>query len=176
MTQELAARVKQAIRNIPDFPKPGILFRDITPLLQDPELFQDTVDFFFDRYQSRNIEAVAAIESRGFIFGGALAYRLGCSFIPVRKAGKLPWETVSESYELEYGSATLEMHRDALASARRVLIFDDLLATGGTAAATVQLVEQLGGTVVEIAFLIELAELRGRDRLSNYDVFSLVQF
>jgi len=176
MNEELVRRLKQTIRNIPDFPQPGILFRDITPVLQDPELFQQTVDFFLERYRSMNIEAVAAVESRGFIFGGALAYRLGAAFVPVRKAGKLPWETIQESYELEYGSATLEVHRDALSNARRVLIFDDLLATGGTAAATARLLERLGGTVVEIAFLIELTDLKGREKLQSYSVFSLVQF
>ncbi|HIE11007.1 MAG TPA: adenine phosphoribosyltransferase [Kiritimatiellae bacterium] len=176
MNAELRDRVKAAIRDVPDFPRKGILFRDITPVLQSPGMFRRTIDFFFERYHRMNIEAVAAVESRGFIFGGALSYRLGCSFVPVRKAGKLPWATVSESYELEYGSATLEVHRDALGNARRVLIFDDLLATGGTAAATARLLEQLGGTVVEIAFLIELADLKGRGKLQSYPVFSLVQF
>ncbi len=168
--------IHSAIRDIPDFPKPGIVFRDITPLLSNGRLFGQTIDLLADRYRSQKVDAVLGIESRGFIIGAALAYRLGAGFCIVRKPGKLPFETHSASYDLEYGKDTLEIHIDALPPNARVVIADDLIATGGTAAAAAALVSKLGGTVVECAFLIELSFLRGREKLKPYRVFSLVQY
>jgi adenine phosphoribosyltransferase len=168
--------IRQAIRDIPDFPKPGIVFRDITPLLCNGRLFAKTIDILAERYQGQKIDAVLGIESRGFIIGAALAYKLGAGFCIVRKPGKLPYDTHSASYELEYGTDTLEIHVDALPAKARVVIADDLIATGGTAAATAQLVEKLGGEVVECAFVIELSFLRGREKLKPYKIFSLVQY
>ncbi len=168
--------VRDVIRDIPDFPKPGILFKDITPILADPDRFRETVDYFVDRHKDRTLHAIAAVESRGFLFGAVMAYRLGIGMIPIRKKGKLPADTIEASYELEYGSATLEMHRDALAEGDEVVLIDDLLATGGTAEAAARLVEQLGGKVVEMDFVIELAFLNGRDRLSGYQVHAPIVF
>lgn len=156
------------IRDVPDFPQPGIVFKDITTLLQQPAALREVVDRFAAHYREQRLDAVVAIESRGFIFGGALAYQLDTSFVPVRKAGKLPAETVQVAYELEYGSAEVELHRDALQPGQRALILDDLLATGGTAAAAVQLVEELGATVAGIAFVIELGFLHGRQKLGRH--------
>ncbi len=170
------ASIQKAIRDIPDFPKPGIVFKDITPLLANGALFSKTIDILAERYQSRNVDTVLGIESRGFIIGAALAYKLGAGFSVVRKPGKLPYETHSASYELEYGTDTLEIHIDAIPVAARVVIADDLIATGGTAAATAQLVSKLGGTVVECAFVIELSFLNGRQKLKPHGVFSLVQY
>jgi len=172
MSQDL----KQYIRDVPDFPKPGILFRDITPLLATPEAFGVVVKSFADRYQGRGLTHVAGIESRGFIFGAPLALDLGVGFVPVRKAGKLPAETYSRSYDLEYGQATLELHRSELGPGARVIVIDDLLATGGTAEATVALVEEAGAEVVEVAFVIELAGLNGRDRLGGREVHALLVY
>ncbi len=168
--------IKKAVRDVPDFPTKGIVFKDITPVVADPRLFGDVVDSFADRYRDRGVDAIAAIESRGFIFGAAVAYKLGCSLVPVRKEGKLPWKTVKTSYQLEYGTATLEMHRDAVRQGAGVLIMDDLLATGGTAAAAASLVEQIGGRVIEMAFLIELAFLEGRRKLQGYSIYAPVVF
>jgi adenine phosphoribosyltransferase len=168
--------IRNAIRDIPDFPKPGIVFRDITPLLCNGRLFSKTIDILAERYQGQRIDTVLGIESRGFIIGAALAYKLGAGFCIVRKPGKLPYDTHSASYELEYGTDTLEIHVDALPSRARVVIADDLIATGGTAAATAQLVDKLGGEVVECAFVIELSFLRGREKLKPHKVFSLVQY
>lgn len=156
------------IRDVPDFPQPGIVFKDITTLLQQPAALREVVDRFAAHYREQSIDAVVAIESRGFIFGGALAYQLNTSFVPVRKAGKLPAETLQVSYYLEYGTAEVELHLDALAPGQRVLILDDLLATGGTAAAAVQLVEKLGATVAGIAVVIELDFLHGRQKLGRH--------
>ncbi|MCD6519291.1 MAG: adenine phosphoribosyltransferase [Anaerolineae bacterium] len=164
------------IRDIPDFPVEGILFKDITPLLQNPQAFREAIDQLAARYKDRAIDQVVAIESRGFIFGAPLAYKLGAGFIPVRKPGKLPAETISVEYTLEYGTNTLEMHKDALKPGDRVLLVDDLLATGGSARAAAKLIEQLGGKVEGIAFLIELEFLHGRSKLEGYDVFSLITF
>ena len=169
-------KLRAAIRDVPDFPKPGILFKDITPILHDPKLFKKAVKILADRIKDKNITKVLAIESRGFLFGAALAYRLGLGIVPVRKKGKLPYKTVGVSYDLEYGSATLEIHRDALKRGDRVVIVDDLLATGGTAAATAKLAKKLGAKVVEIDFLIELAFLNGRKKLKGYRVFSPIAF
>jgi adenine phosphoribosyltransferase len=169
-------RIRQAIRDIRDFPKPGIVFKDITPLLANGPLFAKTVDLIAARYNGQKIDTVLGIESRGFIIGAALAYRLGAGFSVVRKPGKLPYETHSASYALEYGVDTLEIHIDAISRDARVIIADDLIATGGTAAATAELVTKLGGTVVECAFVIELSFLKGREKLKSYGVYSVLQY
>ena len=169
------AWLKEAIRDIPDFPKPGILFRDITPLLKDAQRFRAVILAWAERYRSRRISAIAAIEARGFLLGGALAMELGVGIIPVRKRGKLPWNTHQVTYDLEYGTDTVEMHRDALAPGDRVIIVDDVLATGGTSLATAHLIQQLRGEVTELAFLLELTALQGRERLSDLPVHSLLQ-
>ena len=166
----------QLIRNIPDFPIPGVQFKDITPLLADADAFRTVIDQFAERYAAANVDIVVGIEARGYIFAAPLAYRLGAGLVPVRKPGKLPAETIQVEYSLEYGTNTLEMHRDAFSHGARVLLMDDLLATGGTIRAAADLVEQLGGKVVELAFVIELTFLSGRERLANYPVFSLVQY
>jgi len=168
--------IKSAIRDVPDFPKPGILFKDITPVLSDPGLFRAAVDIFVERHSGSGIGKVAAIDARGFIFGGAIAQRLDVGFVPIRKQGKLPYKTFEETYDLEYGSATVAIHEDAFADGEPVLLFDDLLATGGTAAASAKLIEQAGGKVIEIAFLVELAFLNGREKLAGYEVFSPIVF
>lgn len=168
--------VKAAIRDIPDFPKPGILFKDITPILADPRLFKSAVNTLVARLRKMNITKIAAVESRGFLFGSAAALRLGIGLVPIRKKGKLPYKTIDISYDLEYGSATLEMHRDAVSKKDRVVIIDDLLATGGTARAAAELIEKLGGKVVELDFIIELAFLKGRDRLKGYRVFAPIVY
>jgi adenine phosphoribosyltransferase len=168
--------LKQLIREVPDFPKPGILFYDITTLLKDADGFRAIIDGLKDHYQDSGADMVIGIEARGFIFAPALAYALGAGFIPVRKPKKLPGERVSVTYELEYGSDTLEMHTGAIGAGHRVLIVDDLLATGGTACATARLVEQAGGKVAGLGFVIELSFLHGRNKLNGYDVFSLMQY
>lgn len=168
--------IRRAIRDIPDFPKTGIVFKDIMPLLADGRLFARTIDLLAERYERQSIDTVLGIESRGFIIGAGLAYRLKAGFSVVRKPGKLPYETHSESYALEYGTDRLEIHVDGLAPRSRVVIADDLLATGGTAGATAALVSRLGGTVVECAFVIELAFLRGREKLKPHRVYSLLQY
>ncbi len=170
--QELKAK----IRTIPDFPKPGIQFRDITTLLKDGEGLRRAADAFLARYRPMEIGVVAGIESRGFILGGLLAYELGVGFVPIRKKGKLPAQTASVEYELEYGVDTVEVHVDAVHRGDRVLLVDDLIATGGTAAAACELIEGLGGRIVECAFIIELPELQGRKRLGGRPVFTLVSF
>ena len=168
--------LKKLIREVPDYPRPGVLFYDITTLLKDPVGFRQAVECVCDPYRESHVDIVVGIESRGFIFGAAVADRLGVGFVPVRKPGKLPWETVSESYELEYGVDTLEMHQDAVEPGQRVLIVDDLLATGGTARATVALIKQSAGNVVALAFLIELEGLNGRDRLKGEQVFAALRY
>lgn len=162
------------IREVPDFPKPGILFYDITTLLKDPAAVRSLSDQLTARYQDRGIRKVVGIESRGFIFGGILAARLGAGFVPVRKPGKLPADCYEVKYNLEYGNSSLAIHRDAIEIGEHVLIVDDLLATGGTAEATVNLVRQLGGTIVGLDFLVELKGLNGREKLSGYDVHSTI--
>lgn len=171
-----ADHLKRYIRDIPDFPQPGVLYRDITPLLSNPAAFAEVLDALAARYRDEKIEAVVAVESRGFIFGAPLAYILGVPFVTARKFGKLPYSTINVAYALEYGEAIIEMHTDALTPGQRVLIVDDLLATGGTTAATVQLVEKLGGAVVGVAFVIELTFLNGRERLGAHDIFALIQY
>lgn len=172
----LTEQIKSKIRDVPDFPKKGILFKDITPLLQDRELFAKIIDCFGERYVGKRVDCIVGIESRGFLFGAALAYRLGASLVPVRKSGKLPYKTIQASYELEYGKAEVEVHVDALKKGDRVVVIDDLLATGGTAAATCKLVEKLEAEVVECAFVVELNFLKGREKLKGREVFSLVEY
>ncbi len=164
------------IRSIPDFPKKGILFRDITTLLKDGDGFRRAVEIIASRYRNADIEKVVCIEARGFLLGGPVAYELGCGVVPVRKPGKLPAATERQTYQLEYGTDAIEVHRDGIEQDERVLIVDDLLATGGTARAAVDLVEKLGGKVVSCAFLIELTGLKGRNLLDNYDVFSVINY
>jgi adenine phosphoribosyltransferase len=168
--------LKKYIRDVPDFPKPGILFRDITPILRDPRAFAYVENRFVAEFVGERVTAVAGIESRGFLFGVGLAQRLGVGFFPVRKAGKLPAETISQSYALEYGEATVEIHADAVSDGDRVVVVDDLLATGGTAEASVQLIERAGGRIVGLGFVIELGFLNGRDRLRGHPVTSLVNY
>jgi adenine phosphoribosyltransferase len=168
--------LKQRIRDIPDFPKAGILFRDITPLLSDGRAFRQAIDFIGERYLDKKIDVVVGIEARGFIMGSALAYKLGAGNVLVRKQGKLPFKTNRTTYALEYGTDTLEIHQDAIKPGQRVVIADDLLATGGTISAAADLVRQLRGEIVELTFLIELVALKGRDRLSGLPVFSLMQY
>ena len=168
--------IKAYIRDIPDFPKPGILFKDITPLLQAPEAFAYVIDRFVRYCQGRNVDAVLAIEARGFLFGSALAHQLGKPLVPIRKQGKLPYQTYAVTYALEYGSDTVEMHRDGIEPGQRVVIVDDLLATGGTMAAACRLVEESGGVVEGLALVIELTELEGRRHLQGYDILTLVEY
>jgi adenine phosphoribosyltransferase len=170
------ADIKLLIRDVPDFPKPGIVFKDITPLLADGKMLSVTVDRLVAPFKDKNITAVAGMESRGFIFGVPVAERLGVGFVPIRKPGKLPAETISETYQLEYGTDSLEMHRDGLSESDRVLLVDDLLATGGTAHAAANLVRQLGAAVVGVAFVIELAFLSGRDKLGDLPVHALISY
>lgn len=167
---------KRYIRDIPDFPKKGILFRDITPLLQNGAMLRQVIDQFAERYAGQRIDAVVAVESRGLIFGAALAYRLGAGLIPVRKAGKLPAKTIRMTYTLEYGEGVLEVHADSVSEGTRVLLVDDLLATGGTMGAVVKLMEHFRAEIVEVAFFVELAPLKGRALLGTHPVFSLVQY
>jgi adenine phosphoribosyltransferase len=171
-----AAALRARIRDIKDFPTEGILFKDITTLLKDGPAWRFAVDALAGRYQDARIELVVGVESRGFIFGGAIAHQLNAGFVPVRKLGKLPGKTVEVEYELEYGRDALAMHEDAIAPGQRVLAVDDLLATGGTMAATLRLVEQLGGRVMGVAFMIELAFLKGREKLRNYPLHSLIVY
>ena len=168
--------LKKIIREVPDFPKEGILFYDITTLLRDAGSFSLTIDKLYERYADKQIDLVLAIDARGFIFGSALAYKLGTGLILVRKAGKLPYKTKNASYSLEYGTDEVEMHEDAVDAGQKILIVDDLLATGGTASAAVELVEKSGGEVAECCFIVELTFLKGRDRLQGTRVFSLIEY
>jgi adenine phosphoribosyltransferase len=168
--------LKKLIREVPDYPKPGILFYDLTTLLKDKRGFRTLIDSLRERYAGKHVDVVAGIEARGFIFAPALAYELGAGFVPVRKPGKLPWKTAQVSYQLEYGTDKLEIHQDAVRPGERVLVCDDLLATGGTAAATVELVRKLGGEIVGAGFAVELRFLNGRAKLPGLDVFSLIQY
>jgi len=169
-------KFKLAIRDIPDFPKKGIIFKDITTLLSNAILFKSAIDQIADNYKNKNIDKVVVIESRGFIFGAPVAVKLGSGIIPVRKKGKLPYKTISATYSLEYGTDTLEMHEDAIKPGEKILIIDDLLATGGTASAAIELVKKSGGTVSGLAFLIELSFLNGRENLKDFDIFSLIKY
>ena len=168
--------LKAAVRDVPDFPIKGVLFKDITPILQNGKLFRLAVDAIADRHKGKKVDAVVGVDARGFIFAGAVAYKLGVGLVPVRKKGKLPYKTVVTSYTLEYGSETSEMHVDSIQKGDQVIIVDDLLATGGTAMAAATLVKQLGGTIAEIDFLIELSFLKGRERLKDYKVFSAIVY
>ena len=171
-----AAWLKDHIRDIPDFPRPDVIFKDITPLLADVDAFRFTVDALADHFTGQTVDKVLGIEARGFIVAAPVAYRLGAGFVPVRKAGKLPWQVEQEEYVLEYGTDLLEIHRDALQPGERALIIDDVMATGGTAAATVRLVDKLGGEVVGLGFVIELAFLGGRGKLTGQDCVSLMVY
>jgi adenine phosphoribosyltransferase len=171
-----AAWLKELIRDIPDFPKPGVAFKDITPLLADADAFRFTVDALVDHFAGRAVDKVLGIEARGFITAAPVAYRVGAGFVPVRKAGKLPWSVEKQEYVLEYGTDLLEVHCDAMAPGEKALIVDDVLATGGTAEAAVRLVERLGGEVVGLGFVIELAYLGGRAKVAGHDVVSLIEY
>ena len=168
--------IKSKIRTVPHWPKKGIMFKDVTTLIKNPEGFKETIDLLHKRYADKNIDKVVGIESRGFIFGAPLAYLLGCGFVIVRKPGKLPAECVCEEYTLEYGTDKIEVHKDAIKKGERVLIVDDLLATGGTMAAARNLIKKLGGEVVECTFVVELIDLKGRDKLKGESVYSIVEF
>jgi adenine phosphoribosyltransferase len=176
MSATPADQIKAAIRDVPNFPKPPVIFKDITPVLQQPKLFRAAVDIFVDRLRGLKPDVIVGIDARGFIFSGAVAYQLGVAFVPVRKKGKLPYKTIEASYDLEYGQATLSLHVDAVKPGERVVVVDDVLATGGTAATAAQLVEQLGGKVVECDFLIELKFLSGAAKLAKYPVFSAISY
>ena len=171
-----ADQLKKAIRDVPDFPKPGIIFKDITPILGDPKLFRAAVDILLAKHKGVKVDKIAAIDARGFLFGGAMADRLGVGLVPIRKKGKLPYKSYEQSYDLEYGSATLTIHQDAFRKGDQVVLVDDLLATGGTAAASAKLIEQAGGRVLGIDFLVELTFLNGRRKLAGYDVFAPIAF
>ncbi|MCP4265888.1 MAG: adenine phosphoribosyltransferase [Candidatus Brocadiaceae bacterium] len=168
--------MKELVRDIPDFPKKGIVFKDITPLLQNPSSLKEIVNKITDHYANQKIDIIVGAEARGFLIGPAVAINLNAGFVPVRKPGKLPYETASETYELEYGTDTLEIHRDAIKAGDNVLMLDDLLATGGTMAASCKLVEALNGKIVGCAFIIELGFLNGKDLLNKYDIFSLIKY
>jgi len=172
----MAQDLKNYIRNVPDFPKKGIVFRDITTLINDKEKFKSVIDKLAERYKNKGIDHIVSVESRGFIFGSALAYAIGCGLVLVRKKGKLPYKTHQVTYDLEYGTDTLEIHDDAFEKGKRVLILDDLLATGGTTVATIELARKIGGEVTEVAFVIELEFLKGREKIKDVPVFSLVKY
>jgi len=173
---QTAEQIKGLVRDIPDFPTKGVVFKDITPVLADENAFSSVIDLIVVHYGRGNIDKVVGIEARGFILASPVAYHFGAGFVPVRKEGKLPWDSEREEYDLEYGKAVLEIHKDAIRPGERVLIVDDVLATGGTARATARLVERLGGKVIGIACLIELGFLRGRESLGGYDFFSLITY
>lgn len=168
--------LKAKIRSIPDFPKPGVMFRDITTLIGDPDAFKYCINKLAKHYRELEVTKIAGIESRGFIFGSVVALKLGVGFVPIRKKGKLPWKTVSEEYQLEYGTDSIEIHSDAVGEYDRVVIIDDLLATGGTAAAAAKLIRKLDAEVAGLGFVVELSFLNGRDKLQGYNVFSLVEY
>jgi adenine phosphoribosyltransferase len=178
MTRENATveQIAKAIRNVPDFPQPGIQFKDITPVLADAALFASSIDHLTGQFQPGAVDAVVGIDARGFIFAAAAAYKLQCGFVPVRKKGKLPYRTYEQSYQLEYGSNTVAVHIDAVKPGSRVLLVDDLLATGGTAGAAANLLQRLGAQILEVAFLLELSFLKGRDKLKGFPVRSLIVY
>ena len=167
-------KIEEYVRSIPDFPEPGIIFRDVTSILQDPDGLKLSIDLIQEKLEGLDFDVIAGTESRGFIFGVPVAYNLHKAFVPVRKKGKLPCETVSMDYDLEYGTATIEMHKDSIRPGQRVVLIDDLIATGGTIEAAIKLIEQLGGVVVKVVFLMELAGLKGREKLVGYDVDSVI--
>ncbi len=168
--------LKETIRSIPDWPIKGVIFRDLTTLMQNPQAFKESCDILYERYKDMDIDKIVGIDARGFVFGAVLAYKLGIGFVPVRKKGKLPWKTSQETYSLEYGEDTLEIHDDAVEKGEKVVIVDDLIATGGTVGATVKLVKKLGARIIECAFIVELPELKGRDQIQDCKVFSITQF
>ena len=167
-------KIEEYVRSIPDFPEPGIIFRDVTSILQDPDGLKLSIDLIQEKLEGLDFDVIAGTESRGFIFGVPVAYNMHKAFVPVRKKGKLPCETVSREYALEYGTAAIEIHKDAIKPGQKVVVIDDLIATGGTIEAAVKLIEELGGEVVKVVFLMELAGLKGRERLKNYDVESVI--
>ena len=168
--------LKETIRSIPDWPIKGVIFRDLTTLMQNPQAFKESCDILYDRYKDMDIDKIVGIDARGFVFGAVLAYKLGIGFVPVRKKGKLPWKTSQETYSLEYGEDTLEIHEDAVKKGEKVIIVDDLIATGGTVGATVKLVKKLGADIIECAFIVELPDLKGRDQIQDCKVYSITQF
>ena len=174
--QKTCDYIKNKVRSIPDWPIKGVIFRDITTLLQDPVAHREICTIFYNRYVNQNIGKIVGIDARGFLFGSVLAYKLDVGFVPVRKNGKLPYKTISESYTLEYGEETIEIHEDAIEKGERVVIVDDLMATGGTITAAANLVEKLGGVIVECSFVVELPDLKGREKLGNRKVFSIIEF
>ena len=168
--------IKSKVRSIPDWPIKGVIFRDITTLLEDPRAFKAICSIFYNRYVNEKVDKIVGIDARGFLFGSVLAYELGIGFVPIRKKGKLPSKTISESYTLEYGEETIEIHEDAVSRGDRVVIIDDLMATGGTIAASAALVEKLGGDLLECAFVIELPDLKGREKMDNRNCFAIIEF
>jgi adenine phosphoribosyltransferase len=176
VTVRSADDLRAKIREVPDFPKPGILFYDITTLLKEPDAFREVIDRMAEQASDRAVDLVVGMESRGFIFSAPLAYKLGAGFVPVRKLGKLPAETIEVEYDLEYGTATLEIHRDAIKPGQRVLIVDDLLATGGTVIGTIELVRRLGGEIAGLSFMVELTSLHGRDKLGEFAINALISY
>jgi adenine phosphoribosyltransferase len=174
--KESCEYIKSKVRSIPDWPINGVIFRDITTLLQDPKAYKAICSIFYNRYVDRKVDKIVGIDARGFLFGSILAYELNIGFVPIRKKGKLPYKTISESYSLEYGEETIEIHEDAISSGERIVIIDDLMATGGTIAASASLVKKLGGDILECAFVIELPDLKGRDKMGNQDCFAIVEF
>ena len=168
--------LKETIRSVPHWPIESVTFRDITTLMQNPDAFKHTCDLLYDRYKDQKIDKIVGIDARGFVFGSVLAYKLNVGFVPVRKKGKLPSTTIQADYTLEYGTNTVEMHDDSISKGEKVIIVDDLIATGGTIAAAVELVEKLGGEIIECAFVIELPDLKGRQKISKYPIYSMVEF
>jgi len=168
--------LKEKIRTVPNWPVKGVMFRDITTLLQDPEAFQESCNMLYNRYKDKNIDKIVGIDARGFIFGAVLAYKLNIGFVPARKKGKLPFKTIREEYNLEYGKDVVEMHADAIEKGERILIVDDLIATGGTISAAAKMVARLGGEIVECAFVVELPDLKGREQIKEYKVFALTEY
>ncbi len=176
MTSETLEQLRAAIRDVPDFPKPGILFKDITPVLKDGALFRSAIDLFLERCRACTVDKIVCIDARGFLFGSAVAYELGLGLVPIRKKGKLPYKTERAAYTLEYGEAEMEMHIDSVQRGERIVLIDDLLATGGTSASAVALIEKVGGVLVEAQFLIELEFLHGREKLASTEVVSFLRF
>ena len=173
---ETCEYIKSKVRSIPDWPIKGVIFRDITTLLEDPQAFKAICSIFYNRYVNQKVDRIVGIDARGFLFGSVLAYELGIGFVPIRKKGKLPSKTISESYTLEYGEETIEIHEDAISRNDRVVIVDDLMATGGTIAASAALVEKLGGDLLECAFVIELPDLKGREKMGDRNCFAIIEF
>ncbi len=176
MLSKKIINLKETIRSISDWPIKGVIFRDLTTLMQNPQAFQDSCDILYNRYKDQDIDKIVGIDARGFVFGAVLAYKLGIGFVPVRKKGKLPFSTIEETYSLEYGTDTLEIHEDAVQKGEKVIIVDDLIATGGTIGATVKLVKKLGADILECAFIVELPDLKGRSQIQGCKVYSITKF